>query len=264
MIQGKPIRKGATLGGLLAGLLLLTACAEDEVFLAGERLPVRSVLQDPLLAEPEEGTVVPENQSRPISLPATSANAGWTQGQGTPQFRVQHPALRSSLQPIWSADIGGGDSRRLRITADPVVGNGRVFTLDSAAQVVATSTSGGRLWSVDLTPASDREGQATGGGLALVGDTLYVSVGYGVLAALDAATGGLRWSQDLDASGSGRPTVVGDIVYITAGDNEGWAVDRSSGRVLWRTQVAPSFANVLGAPAPAVSGSLALFGFGSR
>ena len=32
-------------------------------------------------------------------------------------------------QLAWSANIGAGDSRKQRITADPVVANGRVFTL---------------------------------------------------------------------------------------------------------------------------------------
>lgn len=263
MKQQQPSRKFRVTGGLLAGLLVLAGCSEDEVFLPGERLPVRSVLQDPQLAAPDAGTVVPANTSRPLSAPAPQVNAAWPQAHGTPQFRTAHPALGGALQPLWNAAIGEGDSRRQRITADPVVADGRIFTLDSAAQVVATSTTGARLWSRDLTPPSDPQGQATGGGLAVAGDTLYVSVGYGILAALDAATGAPRWTQELEASGSGTPTVVGDLVYVTAGDREGWAVERGSGRIAWRTDVAPDYANVLGAPAPAVSGDLVLFGFGS-
>ncbi|MDF1727111.1 MAG: PQQ-binding-like beta-propeller repeat protein [Sulfitobacter sp.] len=263
MIQQMQRSRGSVIGGLLGSLLLLTACAEEEVYLPGERLPVQAVLQDPVQAAPLEGEVVPANRTAPISLGAATANASWAQSPGTAQFRTTHPALRATPQLIWSADIGGGDSRRLRITADPVVAGGRIFTLDSAAQVVATSTTGQTLWTRDLTPATDPSGQATGGGLAHAGDTLYVSVGYGILAALDAGTGAVRWTQELDASGSGTPTVVGDLVYLTAGDSEGWAVERATGRIAWRTDVAPSYANVLGAPAPAVSSDLVLFGYGS-
>ncbi|NNE53936.1 MAG: PQQ-binding-like beta-propeller repeat protein [Sulfitobacter sp.] len=263
MNHQKRFRRASEIGGLLTALLLLGACAEEEVYLPGERLPVRSVLQDPLLAEPIAGTVVPKNTSRPIALGAPTTNAAWSQAHGTPQFRTSHPALRSAPQLVWSADIGAGDSRRLRITADPVVADGRIFTLDAAARVTATSTGGAPLWSRDLTPASDREGQATGGGLAVAGDTVYVSVGYGILSALDAATGAVRWTQELDASGSGTPTVLGDLVYVTVGHTEGWAVDRSTGRIAWRTDVSPNYANILGAAAPAVSGNLVLFGFGS-
>jgi len=249
--------------GLLSAALLLSACNERQVYLPGPREDIRSVLQTPELAAPIEGEVTPENTSRPISLGVATNNANWTHTIGTPTYRVTHPALRNAPQLAWSADIGDGDSRRYRITADPVVSDGRVFTLDAGAQVVATSTSGQTLWTRDLTPASDRQGQGSGGGLAVEGDTLYVSVGYGVLAAVDVVTGGVRWTQDLDASGSGTPTVFGDLVYLTAGDDTAWAVEKASGRVAWQTGGSTSVNNVLGAPAPSVTNELALFAYGS-
>ena len=258
-----PTRRQRWLGGLLCGTLVLAGCAEEETFLPGLRENVRSVVQDPLLAEPLEGTVQTENTSQPISLPAAVTNPSWSQSPGSPQFRTAHPALRATPQLAWSTDIGAGDSRKLRITATPVVAGGRVFTLDAGARVTATSTSGVVLWSRDLTPAADKEGQATGGGLAVDGNTLYVSVGFGILAALDVENGGMRWQQDLAASGSGTPTVVGDLVYVTAGDNQGWALRKSDGKIEWQIGASASVANVLGAPAPAITDQFAIFGFGS-
>ena len=263
MIQPAFFGAKAWAAASLGAALLLSACTEREVILPGERQDVRSVLQNPALAAPLEGEVVPENTSRPIALGAATANANWTHTTGSPSYRTAHPALRAVPQLAWSANIGDGDSRRYRITADPVVSNGRVFTLDAGAQVAATSTSGQTLWTRDLTPASDRQGQGSGGGLAVEGDTLYVSIGYGVLAALDVATGAPRWTQDLDASGTGTPTVFGDLVYLTAGDDTAWAVEKGSGRVAWQTGGSTSINNVLGTPAPALTGELALFSYGS-
>jgi len=259
--------KQATFGGkhlsvLLCGVVLtLAACDEKQTFLPGPREDVRSVLQDPALAAPLAPET--ENTSRPIALGPQTNNASWTHGTGNAQYRTAHPALGTAPQLLWSADIGEGDSRRFRITADPVVSDGRVFTLDAGAQVTATSTSGQTLWAVDLTPASDKQGQSSGGGLAVEGDTLYVSVGYGVLAALDVATGGTRWTQDLDASGTGTPTVAGNLVYVTSGDDTGWAIEKEDGRVAWQTTGVNTIGNVLGAPAPVVTPSLAIFAFGS-
>ncbi len=260
-----PISLGAKVWGipLLAGALFLTACNERETYLPGPREDVGVVLQNQALATPTDAGLAGENISRPISLGATSNNASWTHTTGTPKYRTAHPALRSAPQLAWAADIGDGDSRRYRITADPVVTGGRIFTLDAGAQVTATSTSGATLWTRDLTPASDKQGQGSGGGLAVEGDTVYVSIGYGVLAALDVATGGVRWTQDLDASGSGTPTVFGDLVYLTAGDDTGWAVNKTDGRVEWQTSASTNINNVLGAPAPVVTSQLAIFAFGS-
>ena len=248
--------------GCAMSIALLSACAEPEVILPGLREDIRSVLQtnteDPGLA-----AAVVENTSRAIALPAPTNNAEWTHTIGTPAYRVAHPALSGNPQLAWSVNIGAGDSRKYRITADPIVAQGRVFTLDSGARVSATSTSGAALWSADLTPARDKAGDATGGGLVVDGDTVYVSLGFGVLTALDATSGAVRWTQQLDATGSGTPTVWGDLVYVTAGDDTGWAVRKSDGRVEWQIGATADVNNVLGAPAPAISDDLAIFAFGS-
>lgn len=265
-LKSKPklaiLQRSKFLIGAAVGVALLAGCAEKEDILVGERQEIRSILTNPLLAEPEQG-VIAQNTPAPISLPRTSSNASWAQSPGSPQYRTTHPAMRSPVQLQWSAKIGAGDSRKSRITANPVVAQGRVFTLDSGAQVTATSTSGATLWTRDLTPSSDRAGEATGGGLAVESGVVYVSQGFGILAALDASTGAVRWSQKLDATGSGTPTVSGDLVYLTAGDDTGWAVNKSDGTVAWQIGASKNIQNVLGAPAPAVTKDLAIFAFGS-
>ncbi|XDA96913.1 PQQ-binding-like beta-propeller repeat protein [Sulfitobacter sp. LCG007] len=242
--------------------LLLSACTEPDVVLPGKREDIRAVLQggDPLA---DETTAVRTNFSRPISLPAARSNASWPQAFGTPGYRVAHAALSAAPRLIWSAPIGEGDGRRARVIAAPVVDGGRIFTLDAGTQVTATSTSGQTLWTRDILPAGERKGLATGGGLAVDQGTVYVSQGYGLLVALDAATGAVRWTQKLDASGSGTPTVYGGLVYLTAGDDTGWAVRTSDGRIEWQIGTISDIDNVLGAPAPAIAGDLAIFGFGS-
>lgn len=251
---------------LAAGVVLsvlLSACAEPEVILPGKREELRAVLDDEAASAPRPGDVIPENRKLPANLPRTSANANWTQAPGTPATRVSHPAFSGAMQPLWSVKIGAGDSRRNRITADPVIAGGRVYTLDAEARVTATGTNGAPVWSVDLVPERDAGKDATGGGLAIAGDTLFVSSGFGRLTALDAATGAQKWQQRLAATGSGAPTVAGGVVYLTAGDSTAWALDTDSGRILWQIDATTSRNNVLGAPAPALNDQVAIFGFGS-
>jgi outer membrane protein assembly factor BamB len=248
--------------GLLGVVAVLTACSEPDVILPGHRENVRSVLQNQ--SDVVQGPAAFEgNQTRTISLPSARVNKDWTQSTGSTATRISHAALGGSLSLAWSADIGEGDSRKHRITADPVVSNGRIFTLDAQSIVTATATSGAPLWQVDLRPARDQAGDASGGGLVVSGDTVYISIGLGVLAALDASDGTVRWTQQLDASGSGTPTVSGDLVYVAAGDNTGWAVNRNDGTVAWQIGSSGDTNNVLGAPAPALTDDLAIFAFGS-
>ncbi len=249
-----------------AGLVLamtLMACAERQEVLPGKREPVSAVFQTETGLALATNTTVGENRAAVISLPAARNNPSWTQGIGSPAYRTDHAALGSSLSLAWAAKIGAGDSRRQRITANPIVGNGQIYTLDAGSTVTATSLAGAQVWAVDLTPDTERDGESTGGGLALDNGTIYASIGAGRLVALDGATGAEKWSQDLDATGSGQPTVFGDLIYLMAGDDTGWAVNKNNGRIAWQITGAESVANVLGAPAPIVMDDLTVFAFGS-
>ncbi len=264
ILTKRPQWHRAALGaGAVAAAMLLNACSEPEVILPGVRQDVRSILQTDDGFDAPADLPTPINAARPISLPAATQNSSWSQSIGTPATRVGNAALRADPSLAWSADIGQGDSRKQRITASPVVSGARVFTLDSGATVTATSTAGAPLWSRDLTPASDSQGDATGGGLAVDGNTVYVALGFGTVTALDIETGGTRWTQDIGATGSGAPTVSGDLVYFTSGDDLGWALNKTDGRVQWQTGSSTSENNVLGAPAPAVGSEIVVMGFGS-
>lgn len=239
-------------------LFTLIGCAEKDFILPGER--------ESILPEASENTseFQPGDESiPPLNLPATRANSSWTQGIASSITRTEHPELGAAPRVIWSVGIGSGDGRKNRITADPVVADGRVFTLDSAATVTAISTAGEVLWSRDLTPENESEKDASGGGLAYGDGQLYVASGFGFLTALDANTGGTIWQQNLRATGSGSPTVAGELVYVVAGDELAWAIERSDGRIRWQLSASPDIRNVLGAPSPAVSEEFVVFAFGS-
>lgn len=238
----------------LIGALALSACAERQEILPGPREDIRPDARD--LTQ----TV---NRSLPVSLPAQQTNANWAQAHGSAMFRTDHPALGSAPSLLWSANIGDGDSRRGRITANPVVAGGRVFTLDAGAQVMAHGLDGSRLWARDLRPERERAGQASGGGLAYDDGRIYASSGYGLMTAMDAETGAVIWQQKLEATGSGTPTVAGDLVYLVSGDDTAWAIDKDNGRIAWQLSAAPEVGNVIGGAAPALTDQFVIFAFGA-
>ncbi len=254
------MRAQKIIGGLVTALAL-AACSQNEPILSGEREGIREVLQSDVRRVQEEET--PENRSRPVALPATTVNADWTQRIGSPATRTAHPALSNAPQLAWSADIGAGDGKRARITADPVVAGGRVFTLDARSTVSAVSTSGSILWTTDLTPSRDRATESGAGGLAYGDGKIFVSSGFGVLTALDAETGERVWQQDLGAPGTAAPAVYDGRVYVVAGGDVGWVLDVETGRIQWQLGATPDIHNVIGGPAPAITDTYAVFAFGA-
>jgi outer membrane protein assembly factor BamB len=248
-----------------AGLMLaLAACAEKEPILEGERLSVRS---DLALAEPAEGqaataeAVAPAstNRSAPISLPGQSNAADWTHRGANSRHLMPHAALSPAPQRVWSATIGEGSSRKNRISAAPVVSAGRVFTMDGAVTVAATSTAGAPLWATDLTANFDRGGGQSSGGLAVGGDRLFATTGYGEVVALDVSSGAVLWRQELDTLAGGAPATDGTTVYVSGRDGSAWALSAKDGKVIWRVVGTAGITGYVGAAAPTISDRVVIF-----
>ncbi len=241
--------------GTTLSLFLLAACGERDVILPGERLDIRDGLAGQEL--------VSANSARPIALPATVTNADWTHRNGGPDHQITHPALPTALQQVFAVPIGEGNSRRARITADPVVAGGRIFTLDARSRVQATSTAGQVLWIQDVRPATSEATDASGGGISTNGRVVFVTTGFGALSALDAATGAVLWTQELGAAGGSAPTVSGDLVYVVSRDSRAWAVEAANGRVRWRLAGIPSPAAFAGGAGAAARSDIVVFPFPS-
>jgi len=223
----------------ISGLAVATALAgcERELILEGERFPVRADLEASIPVEGQPAPVAPpdrpENRAEPISLPAAQANANWGHRGGAANHAQPHGALSAAPQRVWTVNLTAGNSRKNRVSAAPVVAEGRVFTLDAASVVQATGTNGAVLWQADLTAEFDRGGGVSGGGLAAAGGRVYATTSYGELVALDAANGGVVWRQRLDSPVTGAPAVEGNTVYVAGRDGSGWAVAADTGRVRW-------------------------------
>ena len=249
-------RGRAVWAGALAAILTLAAC-NDETILPGPRTGLRG---EPLA--PPQSAVRTAGISR-AALPPAVAAPDWTERARRSDRQSGHTALAPAPQRLWSADIGTGADRRHRITADPVIAGGLVYTMDARGMVGATTTAGQTAWRVSVAPTGDRGGDASGGGLAVSGGRLYVTTGYGELIALNPRTGGRYWTQDLRSAASAPPSAIGGRVYAATSDATGWAVDGATGKVLWTVRGVERDLGILGAGAPAAGEGLAVFAFDS-
>jgi outer membrane protein assembly factor BamB len=254
------------IGRVVCALMALSlAGCEKDLILPGERFPVRAPLEASIpvdgeatpVAAPEE----PENQVRPIGLPAMVSNAEWGARGGSATHDGAHGRLSATPVLTWAVTIGTGNSRRNRITAAPVVSGGAVFVMDALTRVTAVSTSGAALWQADLSAEFDRGGAQSGGGLAAGGGRVYATTGYGEVVALNAADGAVIWRQRLGSPASGAPGLGGGAVYVMSADGTGWALDAATGKVVWTLPAVQTvIASDTGA-GPAVTADTVIFPF---
>lgn len=246
-------------------LSLLIGCGNKEEILEGQRFDVRTPLE---LAHPTEDGISPDsevvvNRSAPIKLPKQINSSSWTHRNGGADHTLSNVALGLDLTHLWSVNIGSGNERKHRLTSDPIIAGGRIYTLDSQSRVMAHSPIGAAVWVRDLTPSSDKANEATGGGLAYADGVIYATSGFGEVTAMNADDGSIRWTQKLDAPVVSAPTVHKGRVYVVSRDNRAWALHTKNGRIDWQQQSSRADAGLMGGASPAVSGRSVILPFSS-
>ena len=200
-------------------------------------------------------SIRPRQRSR-FSCRAPQANASWSEPGGSPSNNLGHLALGDELRKAWSADAGTGSSSSGRLSAVPLVADGKVFTLDAAGTVSAfSSANGGRLWSASVTPGNEKSKEGFGGGLALDGGHLFAATGYGTVVSLDAGNGAILWTKRIGEPIRSAPTAANGKIYFVSADNMLYALNDADGEQLWTSRGLPQAATLLSNVSPAVSGS---------
>ena len=200
-----------------------------------------------------------------VQLPTAYVNTSWTQTGGFETHTLHHPEASGPLIKEWSRSIGKASSTTAWIGAQPVIDNGIIFVIDGRQRVSALdiANEGRTLWSVRLRSGRKRDRYSFGGGLAAVGGRLYVSSGYGFVAALDAETGDELWRTENAVPFHSAPSVADGRVFATTDDNELYAFDAITGDVLWSYQGLVESARLFTTPAPAVANDLVIAPFAS-
>jgi outer membrane protein assembly factor BamB len=250
------IRRWLTLIALAA---LVAGCGgwwgeDEDPPLPGKRVPVM-LLEDGLSADSRIASVT-------VRLPAPVSNVAWPQSGGFPSHVMQHLAAGDSLNRAWDADVGAGSDDRQRISAVPVIADGRVHAMDSEGVVSAfDAASGSRIWQFE--PADMEDDEHLGGGLALDAGWLFVVAGNGDVFGLDAETGSEVWRQSLNLPVRSSPATADGIVLVLTADNQLFALDGQTGDPLWTHAGIFEIAGLLGGPTPAVADGIVIVPYSS-
>ena len=270
------------LGCALAAALLLAGCdtlqdlsdtvgdwfaPSNKSKLKGERIPLNA-LDDALKPDPAL-------QSAPVVLPPPYRATEWPQPGGSASNAMYHLEASGHLRELWDADAGKGSDTDSRLTASPVVGGGRVFTLDAEAHVYAfNANTGQEIWDKRLAPKNGTDmptlwgllGKPNtidpvagmGGGIAYDGGKIFATSGFGVLICMDAATGRQLWRHDMGIPIVNAPVVNGGRIFFSTDDNHFYALAETDGRILWDQQGVSESAGILASTSAAVSGQFVI------
>lgn len=222
----------------------------------GERIAVLTLENDI--------AVDPATAALPMVLPAPVANAEWAQSGGNASKSMGHLALGSALGRAYTVSIGYGTTMAARLASPPVVGGGRVFTIDTNATVRAfDARTGGQVWESQFGTEKGNSASLYGGGVAYENGRIYATNGLGFVAALDNRNGGIVWQVRPGGPLRGAPTVAGDTLYVISQDNQIYSLKTADGTTNWSNAAALEIAGVFGTGSPAVAQGTVVAGFSS-
>ena len=148
-----------------------------------------------------------------------------------------------------------GSSFYGKLTASPIVYDGRVFTLDAAGKVTALSASGGAVgWRASTTPPNEKDQEGFGGGLAADSGRIYAATGFGLVVAFEAKSGKKLWEKSLGSPLRASPTAAGERVFVVTKEGQVFCLSGSDGTELWNFQGQAERASILVNASPAVDG----------
>ena len=206
-----------------------------------------------------------------VVLPPPYKNTEWPEPGGYASNAMYHLEASGPLRQVWSQDAGKGSDKDSRLTASPIVADGRIYVLDSEAHVFAFDASSGTpLWDVSIAPPGQSRSwlgfllfekdhsidptKGFCGGVAYDSGKLFVTSGFGDVIALDARSGKRLWTQSLGVPIVNAPAANGGRVFVSTEENHLYALAQVDGRRLWDHQGISESAGILESTSAAVAG----------
>jgi outer membrane protein assembly factor BamB len=184
-----------------------------------------------------------------------------------PHFNSEHccSPLKFSLSPkeIWSAKLDFESSESIKMTASPIVAEGKVFCADAAGIVYAfDQKTGMRLWRKSTTLVG-KDGQI-GNAVAFDNGRLIVTSSFGEGFCFDAKNGTILWRIKLPAPCKGDGIAVRNgKAFIMCSNSSLHCIDINTGKTLWSHSGMMTDSTFIGSSAVAVSDGVVCFAYPS-
>ena len=178
-------------------------------------------VREPVLSRIETGASVdPALAAVAVVLPPAQVNADWSMASATASKSYGHLALAENPSRLWTATIPGA-SNRVRFGAAPVIGDGKLFVVDTEGTVNAfDANTGSKVWSHRIEVDKSSRNSAFGGGVSYSGGRVYATNGVGEVVALDADAGTEIWKVKPAGPLRDAPTLAFNLVIVMTQNNK--------------------------------------------
>lgn len=238
----------------LGGCGVFGGNAKPKTPTVGNRIPILSRIESGAKVDPAMAGIS-------VVLAKAETNTNWAQAGGTASKAYGHPALGEAPRQLWSAQIAGSTNAR-RLAAAPVIGDGKLFAMDTEGMLRAfDANSGTVLWTASFKIDGDGASSVFGGGASYSDGRVYVTTGVGEVAALNANDGSQIWKVKPAGPMRGSPTIAFNAIFVMTQDNQILSLDAADGALLWNQSASVGQSGVFGVAAPAAGAGSVIAGF---
>lgn len=233
---------------VLMATVSLTACSKNKVIPQGKRIAV-------LEQSADVKSEVADSAAK-ISLSEAMVNPYWRQVDANAQHHIPNVKMAPKWHKIWKADFGTGSSKHEFLISQPLMNDAHIYTLDADGFLRSFKLIDGETeWSVELRAAEKnvKDTAIKGVGIAMDGNAVYATTGYGSVFAVRAKDGKVLWQYDTQVPLRIAPVVAGGKVLVQSVDNKFWALDAKNGEVLWQYDIAMENTTMVGGAVAAYS-----------
>ena len=234
------IKKSWELAGCLLVVALIGACSSDKILPKGDRV---SILTPVASIKPDV-----DNGATLIKVPVAENNLVWTHGDMNAQH-LQKNINVSFKNKQWKQNFGQGNAKREFLISKPLIANGIVYALDADGVLQAFNLKDASLvWKTRLSVENknDNDSAIKGVGIALDGNIIFATTGYGYVFAVEAKSGKIVWSKNLSLPIRISPVVASGKVFIQTVDNKFFALDAKNGNELWNYDISSENTTLVG------------------
>ena len=256
----KGLVRAANMGVTLTCLILFSGCGDwlEEKFqkkIPGKRVEVLRNSRSLIVDKRTEGLAV--------VLPRPEINRNWPQAGGFPNHAMHHLSAPGPLSKLWAVRVGDGSNDEAQLLSEPIVVEGRVYTIDVNAVVSSLDAKTGRtIWRIDLAKNMEHEG-TLGGGIGIEGNRLYATTGFAEVVSLDLKSGTEIWRTQVDGPVRAGPTVSEGRVFVVTIANQLIALNSADGKELWAHTGLGEMAGLVGGASAAVDRGIVVVPFSS-
>lgn len=248
----------------LSTACMLSACDDLPEWMGGdEPKPPLEGKRIAVLADISQAKVDTTLTTGAVTAPAAQSNADWQQQGGSASGLTGNLAL-SGFNHHDKVRVGEGNSWEQYGNISPVVAGGKVYVMDARGFISAHDAL--HVDTVKWTSKSavePDEPDVMGGGIAFDAGKVFVTTGYGKVAALDAATGKELWKISLGVPLRDAPKASAGKVFVLSVDNQLFVLDANGGRQMWNHRGITENVGFITSVSPSVKDTIVLVPYSS-